>query len=123
MHPQQVLNSVSIASKCTSIVSSITGVTDSTPAHSHAKKDQKRAVFIYDAKAVSSDIHCLVLPVTIQSIMPHIQQQLGADIHDNSCPSIRCVVDTTAALCTGNNYFVLAFVKRFPQCVAKIYLP
>ncbi len=90
---------------------------------SHAKKDQKRIIFLYDAKALSSDIQYPVVLVTIQSVMPHIQLQLGADINDSSCPSIRCVVDTAAAFCNGNNHFYLTIAKWFPQCVAKIFLP
>jgi hypothetical protein len=74
-----------------------------------------------NAKALSSNIHCPVLPVTIPSVTPDIQLQLGADINNSSCPSIRCVVDTAAALCTSNYHFFLAIVKWFPQCVAKIF--
>jgi hypothetical protein len=124
--PRQVLNSISVASKTASVASSITGVTGVTgsmPAASPSKSDQKRIVFLYNAKALSSNIHRPILPVTIQSAVPHIQLQLGTDINDSSSPSIRCMVDTTAALCTGNYHFFSAIAKRFPQCVAKIFLP
>jgi hypothetical protein len=33
------------------------------------------------------------------------------------------MVDTATALCTGNYHFFSAIAKRFPQCVAKIFLP
>jgi hypothetical protein len=83
------------------------------------------------------DTHCLLVqcqgpqqqhslscsPSPIQSVVPYIQLQLGMDINNSSCPSIHCVVDTTTALCTGNYHFFLAIAKRFPQCVAKIFLP
>jgi hypothetical protein len=55
--------------------------------------------------------------------MPHINLQLGTDLNDSSSPSIRCVVDTAAALCTGTYHFFAAIAKQFPQCVAKIFLP
>jgi hypothetical protein len=55
--------------------------------------------------------------------MPHINLQLGTEIKDECSPSIRCVVDTAAALCTGKYHFFAAIAKRYPQCVAKIYLP
>jgi hypothetical protein len=55
--------------------------------------------------------------------MPHIQLQLGTDINNSSSPSIRCVVDTATALCTGNYHFFSAIVKWFPQFVEKIFLP
>ncbi len=120
---QQVLNFISIASKMASVASSITGITGATPAPSPAKSDQKRIVFLYDAKAFSSNICRPILPVMIQSIMPRIQLQLGMDINNSSCLGIRCLVDTAAALCTRNYHFFTAFAKWYPQCVAKIFLP
>jgi hypothetical protein len=123
---QQVLNSVSVASETVSIALSITGVTGatgSTPSAYPSKSDQKCVIFLYNASALSSYIHCPILPVTIQSGMPHIQLQLGMDINNSSCPSIRCVVDTAAALCTGRYHFFSAIMKWFPQCVEKIFLP
>jgi hypothetical protein len=123
MHPSAGLNSVSIVSESVSITLSITGVTGSTPAGSPSKSDQKCVVFLYNAKALSSNIHRPILPVMIQSIMPHIQLRLNTDINDSSSPSIRCMVDTANTLCTGNYHFFSAIAKRFPQCVAQIFLP
>jgi hypothetical protein len=80
-------------------------------------------MFLYNALALNTNIHCPVLPVSIQSIMPHITLQLGTDLNDSSSPSICCVVDTAAALCTGNYHFFAAITKQYPQCVAKIFLP
>ncbi len=93
------------------------------PSPSTAKSDQKCIVFLCNAKAFSSDIHCPILPVTIQSVMPHIQLQLGMDINDSNCLSICSVVDTVTTLCTRNYHFFAAITKRYPQCVAKIFLP
>jgi hypothetical protein len=55
--------------------------------------------------------------------MPHITLQLGTVLNDDKCPCIRCVLDVAAALCTGNYHFFAAIAKRYPHCVAKIYLP
>jgi hypothetical protein len=112
---RQVLNSVSITSEMASVA-------HATPLPSPAKSDQKRIVFLCNAKAISSNIIHPILLVMIQSILPHIQLQLGTDINDSSCPSIRCVVETAAALCTGNYHFFAAITKQFPQCITKIIL-
>ena len=86
-------------------------------------RGSKPVVFLYDAQALNTGVRRPVLPVTIQSIMPHINLQLGNDLSDSSSPILRCVVDTAAALCTGNYHFFAAIAKQFPQCVAKIFLP
>ncbi len=99
-------------------------MTGRTLAASPAKSASgKHVVFLYEALALNTDIYHPVLPVSIQSIMPHINLQLGTDLNDSSSPSIRCVVDTAAALCTGNYHFFATIAKQFPQCVAKIFLP
>jgi hypothetical protein len=56
-------------------------------------------------------------------MMPHITLQLGTNLDCSNCPSIRCVVDTAAALCTGNYHFFSAIAKQYPHCVAKNFLP
>jgi hypothetical protein len=115
---------LSVSMDTTSIASSITGVTGSTSAATPAKNaTAKHVVFLYDTQALNTDIHCPVLPVSIQSIMPHIHLQLGTDLNNSGCPSICCIMDTAAALCTGNYHFFAAIAKRYPQCVAKIFLP
>ncbi len=63
------------------------------------------------------------MPISIQSTLPHIVLQLGNDLDCPNCPSIRCAVDTCAALSTGSFHFFAAIAKRFPHCVAKIYSP
>ncbi len=119
---------LSVLTDTASVASSITGVTGGTLAATPAKSattkpTAKCIVFLYDAQALNTDIHRPVLLVSIQSIMPHIHLQLGTDLNDSSSPSIRYVVDTPAALCTGNYHFFAAIAKRYPQCVAKIFLP
>jgi hypothetical protein len=79
-------------------------------------------MFLYDAQALNTDIHHPVLAVSIQSIMPHIHLQLSTAYNNIGCPSICCIMDTVAALCTGNYHFFAAIAKRYPQCIAKIFL-
>ncbi len=55
--------------------------------------------------------------------MPHITLQLGTNLDCSNCLSIQCVVNTAAALCTGNYHFFSAIAKQYPHCVAKIFLP
>jgi hypothetical protein len=61
------------------------------------------------------------MPISIQSNLPHISLQFGADLDCPNCPSIRCAVDLCAALTTGNFHFFASVAKRFPHCVAKMY--
>jgi hypothetical protein len=69
-----VFTSVSLApSKTASIASSITGVTCATSATSPGKGGPKRVVFLYDAQALSTNIHHPVLPIFIQYVMLHFQ--------------------------------------------------
>jgi hypothetical protein len=78
---------------------------------------------MYDAQVLQTETIRPTLPVTIQSGMPHITLQLGTILNNTKSPSIRCVLDTAAALCNGNYHFFAAIAKRYPHCVSKIYLP
>jgi hypothetical protein len=99
-------------------------VSGSTLAATPAKNaTAKHVMFLYDAQALNTDIHRPVLLVNIQSIMPHIHLQLGTILNNSGCPSICCIVDTVAMLCTGNYHFFAAIAKQYLQCVAKIFLP
>jgi hypothetical protein len=117
----QVLN---CPSETASVPSSITGMTGGTSATSPAKSASgKHVVFLYDAQALNTNIHHPVLPVSIQLIMPHINLHLSTNMNNRSSPIIGCIVDTAAALCTGNYHFFAAIAKQYPQCVAEIFLP
>jgi hypothetical protein len=63
------------------------------------------------------------MPISIQSNLPHISLQFGADLDCPNCPSICCAVDSCATLTTENFCFFAAVAKRFPHCVAKIFTP
>ncbi len=62
------------------------------------------------------------MPILIQSNLPHIIFQFGANLDCPNCPLIYCTIDLCAALTTGNHFFALV-AKHFPHCVAKIYTP
>ncbi len=122
---QQVLQSISTASDAASVSSSITGATGGTNTASPGagRGRGKPVIFMYNAQVLQTKSNRPTLPVAIQSGMPHITLQLGTILNDSGSPSIGCVLDTAAALCTGNYHFFAAIAKRYPHCVAKIFLP
>ena len=61
------------------------------------------------------------LPVQIQAAFPHITLQLGSVLGCGNCPAIRCVIDTAAALSTGNLHFFAAIAKAYPHTVAAVH--
>jgi hypothetical protein len=63
------------------------------------------------------------LPIEIHCDFPHIILQLGATLGEPNSPSIRAVIDTAAALTTGNLHFFAKIAKTFPHTVAAIYAP
>ena len=62
-----------------------------------------------------------ILPVPIQPSFPHVTLQLGQVLGCSKCLSIRCVVDTAAALNTGYFHYYAAIAKAFPHTVAAIF--
>jgi hypothetical protein len=66
---------------------------------------------------------CCVFPIPIQAAFPHIKLQLGSALGCINCPAIWCVVDTAAALATGNLHFFTAVAKAYPHTVASIHSP
>jgi hypothetical protein len=96
----------------------------SKPQSSSKKSKSGGYIFIVDVQVLSAGSTTKKpMPITIQSTLPHIVLQLGNDLDCPNCPSIRCAVDTCAALSTGSFHFFAAIAKRFPHCVAKIYAP
>jgi hypothetical protein len=63
------------------------------------------------------------MPISIQSNLPHITIQFGANLDCPNCPSICCAIDSCAALTTGNFHFFALVAKHFPHCIAKMYTP
>ena len=63
------------------------------------------------------------MPILIQSNLPHITIQFGADLNCPNCHLICCAVNSCVALPMGNFHFFTSVVKCFPHCIAKIYTP
>ncbi len=57
------------------------------------------------------------------SNFPHIRLQLGSNLDCPNCHVVYCVVDTATAKSTGNFLVVAVVAKRYPHCVAKLYIP
>ena len=55
------------------------------------------------------------LPVAIETQLLHIGLQIGPTYDTRNCPTISSVVDTTAALTTGNLFFISKIAKTFLQ--------
>jgi hypothetical protein len=53
----------------------------------------------------------------------HIILELGSQLGDANIPAIRAVVDTAAALTTGNLHFFTAIAKAYPHTIQAIYTP
>ena len=64
-----------------------------------------------------------MMPIAIHSNLPHIVMQFGPNLDCPNSPSIRCAVDSCAALSTGNFHYFASLAKRFPHCVAKVFAP
>jgi hypothetical protein len=84
----------------------------------------KPLILIADVQVLSSATPGKdILPAQIVSNLPHILLKLGTSIDNPDCPSVRCLVDTGAALTTGNFHYVATTAKHFSQCVTKVYGP
>jgi hypothetical protein len=64
-----------------------------------------------------------MMPISIQSNLPHIVLQFGADLNCPNCPSIRCAIDSCAALTTGNFHFFASIANAFHTVSQKSLLP
>ena len=64
-----------------------------------------------------------LMPITIHSNLPHIVMQFGTTLDCPNSPSVRCAVDSCAALSTGNFHYFASLAKRFPHCLAKVFAP
>jgi hypothetical protein len=87
-------------------------------------KQAKMTILVVDLLVLSSASHNKsILLAPIVTNFHHIHLQLGTALDCPKCTVLRCVVDTAPALTTGNFHFVAAFAKRYPHCVAKIFVP
>ena len=85
---------------------------------------KKPIIFVADVVVLSSTSgSCDILLAPIVSNFPHILLQFGTEMGCSNCPVVQCVLDTAAALSTGNFHFVTAIAKQYPHCIAKIFVP
>jgi hypothetical protein len=62
-----------------------------------------------------------ILPIPIQTCFPHMVLQLGQVLGCSKSPAIRCVINTAAAINTGNLHYFAAIAKAFPCIMAAIF--
>jgi hypothetical protein len=81
------------------------------------------AVFFMSSvvQVLSAPPACRILPVSVQAAFPYLTIQLGSMLGCNDCPAICWVIDTAAALTTGNFHFFAQIAKAYPHTVAAIY--
>jgi hypothetical protein len=99
-----------------SMVSSVTGPstlsTSTPPAREHGGGNSVVFMINVPCLAVGSPLKRM-MPITIQSNLPHIALQFGPDLDKADCPQVRCAIGTCAALTTGNFHFFSALAKRY----------
>jgi hypothetical protein len=130
---QQVLHAAaspppdSVSANPASVASSVTGATISPHAGNGMGRGSTQGgrgggpfIFIGDIQVFSSATK-ETLPVPINTALPHIELQLGASDMKGDSPTIPCILDTAAALSTGNSHFFFQIAKTFPGSVAAIY--
>jgi hypothetical protein len=99
-------------------------ITNDSAKSGSAKNPTKPLILIADVQVLSlANLSKDILPAPIVSNLPHILLMFGTSLDNPNCPSVRCLVDTGAALTTGNFHYLAAIAKRFPHCVAKVYGP
>jgi hypothetical protein len=123
---EQVLqsNTKSDGGNATSVVSAVTTTTNQSKTRDPQGKRSSGYIIIVDVQVLAAGNPLKQpMPISIQSNLPHIALQLGIDLDCPNFPTIRCAVDTCAALSTGSFHFFASLAKRFPHCVAKIFAP
>jgi hypothetical protein len=121
MHQQILLADASNGTSMTSSVTNTSTLTPSAAGCSCGHRNGNRVVFVIDVPclAAGSPLKKMV-PITIQSMLPHIVLQFGPNMDTANCPLICCAVVTCTALTTGNFHFFSAVAKCYPHCTAKI---
>jgi hypothetical protein len=123
---EQVLqsNTKSNVGDATSVISAVTTTSHQSKTRDPQGKRSLGYIFVVDVQVLAAGNPLKqVMPISIQSNLPHIALQLGIALDCPDCPTIRCAVDTCAALSTGSFHFFASVAKHFPHCVAKIFTP
>jgi hypothetical protein len=123
---EQVLQAEGNHSSVTTSVSTPRSVTQQGLDHGRGRGRGRpgRVILVADVVVLAAGLPLKrTMPISIQSNLPHILLQFGADLDSPNCPSICCAVDSCVALTTGNFHFFASVAKRYPHCVSKIYTP
>jgi len=107
------------------VISAVTSTSQQSKKRDPHGKRNTGYIFTIDVQVLAAGIPLKkeVMPVSIQSNLPHIVLQLGNDLDFPNIHLIRYAVDTCAALSTGSFHFYASVAKRFPHCVAKVFAP
>jgi hypothetical protein len=119
MHSHDVSDSASA-------MSSITGPGLTAPSASRGRGSNSSGarIFVVDVPIFAATTPLKPqMPILIQSNLPHIAIKFGQDLDNSNCPTIRCALDTCAALTMGSFHFFAAIAKRYPHCVEKVFAP
>jgi hypothetical protein len=123
-------NKKKVAKQVMQFLSDKDGGSDSDEPESPPKKAKKSVTiktahtFLYDIEEVpvlATTSRRPNLPVSIDTNLPHIPLQFGPSLDSANNPTIMSVVDTAAALTTGNLFFITRLAKMFPSCVAEVH--
>jgi hypothetical protein len=77
--------------------------TNTSNVESSTQRAKKPMILMMDVVVLlSASVSHDILPAPIVSNFPHIHLQLGSKLDDANCLVVRCVVDMTVALSTGN---------------------
>jgi len=112
-------------SDTTSIALSVTTPSSIIPTNRHGGPGGRVAngsrIFIADVPVLAAGPSLKpLMPIAIHSNLPHIVMQFGTTLDCPNSPSVRCAVDSCAALSTGNFHYFASLAKRFLHCLAKV---
>jgi hypothetical protein len=116
-------------SNTTSVASSVTTPSSVIPAANRGQGQGGNAggrgrIFIIEVTVLAAGPALKpMMPIAIHSNLPHIVMQFGPILDCPHSPSIRCAVDSCAALSNGNFHYFASLAKRFPHCLAKVFAP
>jgi hypothetical protein len=122
MREQILLTDTSNGTSMTCSITNTSTLTPSAAGCGRGHSNGKGVVFFINIPCLAASIPLKkMMPITIQSMLPHIMFSPNMDTANS--PSILCAVDTCLALMTGNFHFFSIVSKRYLHCIVKIMLP
>ena len=121
---REISDSTSVASSITTPSSVLPTANAGRGRGAGGRASSGSRIFIVDVPVLAAGpVLKPMMPIAIHSNLPHIVMQFGTTLDCPNCPSIRCAVDSCAALSTGNFHYFASLAKRFPHCLAKVFAP